>query len=147
MHRVIFTGELVDLINLVMPKHCRFDGQMHQICLFCSNPTKFFLVPGSYEHAYYAILLAMLDNCEKYSKILLQISNDHHCSTMEFTCEAKNGTYRTVLGHSRILAQLLLFRQECIGSLNISLTGFNLSLPSEEPVMVAARGVSGASNE
>lgn len=125
----IYTGKLVNLIDKSMLAHTVFDGTVNHMCLFTSRPTRFLLVPGTLEHAYYAILYYMVDYCEKYNKMVLQIGNDFNTCTMEFKCDftTDNGnTYRTVMNHSKIYKSLLTFAQDRVGSLQVILVGYNI---------------------
>lgn len=125
----IFSGQLVNLIDKAMVSNTVFDGTVNHMCLFTSRPTRFFLVPGSLEHAYYAIVFFMIDHCEKYNQMVLQIGNEYNTLTMDFKCEftTNNGTkYRTVMHHTKVYRSLLTFAQDKVGSLHVILMGYNI---------------------
>jgi hypothetical protein len=125
--RKLFTGKMLDLIEQSMLKHSVFDGMVNHMCLFTSRPTRFFLVPGTLEHAYYAIIQLMVDHCEKVDHMILQIGNQWNTTTMDFNCtfKAEDGTkYNTVMHHSKVLKTLNTFAQDKLSSLNVSLMGY-----------------------
>lgn len=126
--RTLFTGNLVDLIENAMANHTVFDDVVNHMCLFTSKPTRFFLVPGSIEHAYYALLFTMLEHCEKYEHMVLQMGNEQHIISIEFKTKFTAGdgnTYSTIMNHTKLYRTLQTFAQQKIGSLNITLMAYN----------------------
>lgn len=124
----LFNGELLDLIDKVMAYHTVFDGTVNHVALFTSRPTRFFLVPGSTEHAYYSLLLFMLEHCEKYEFIMLQLANDQYTIGLNFKTKFNAGDgkqYSTVMNHTKILRTLQSFAQEKISSLTVEIVGYN----------------------
>jgi hypothetical protein len=125
----LFNGKLLDLIDKVMAYHTVFDGNVNHVALFTSRPTRFFLVPGSTEHAYYSLLLFMLEHCENYQFIMIQLANQHYTIGLnfktKFTAAADGKQYSTVMNHTKILRTLHSFAQEKISSLTVEITGYN----------------------
>lgn len=128
LQRTLFTGELVDLIVKCMSKHSQLTDNLHPLCLFTTRPNRFYLVPGSHEHAYYSILLFMLDYSSKFGKLMLQIGNAQQTVTTEYKCQLliDGEIQMTILNHTKILTHLQMFPQQSLGSLNVCIIGYSV---------------------
>lgn len=126
--RIVYNGTLVELIEISMRKHSHFDGDVNHMVLFGGLPTRFFLVPGSIEHAYYAILFTMAYDCVLCEHMLIQLSDEMLTMTMEFKTkytDTEGTVHSTIMNHTKVFNMLKEFNQKKIGSISIRIMAYN----------------------